>query len=263
MIGKLQDKPQFLYKFRALDGASAHYTSEIIRKRSLWFSKPLSFNDPFDCVPVVSTAATDAEFKAYLDRLYKKHNPTMSREQRRASIGEIMKDPKRRHDSSFVKEIVRETVDRAVNSAGVLSLSSRFDHVLMWSHYASSHSGICLRFKLREESWLKNAQKVIYSPDRPIINIVKDEAMEMQRKAILVKADFWSYEEEWRVVDPVMGAGAHDFNPPDLDGIIFGKKTSQQHKDEFITLAANHPGKVELLQADIDAHKYRLICVPI
>jgi hypothetical protein len=263
MTVAINDKPEHLYKFRALDNGSTQYTFDIIRNRALWFSRPLAFNDPFDCVPVVSSAATDAEFKAYLDRLFKQQNPEMSRTSRRSAISDILKDPKRRHDGDVVKKMFKDTVEKAINSAGVLSLTSRYDHVLMWSHYASSHSGLCLRFRTRETSWIKSAQKVIYSADRPIMNVIRDEAKEMQRKAILTKADFWSYEEEWRIIDPIRGAGAHAYDPPDLDAIIFGKKTTQKHKDQVVALVSRFPHKIELLQSDIDSKQYRLVCTPI
>lgn len=263
MTTAIDEKPEYLYKFRALDNVSAQYTFDIIRNRALWFSKPLAFNDPLDCVPVVSSAATDEEFKAYLDRLFKQQNPEMGRTSRRAAISDILRDPRRRHDSEVVKQMFKDTVEKAVNSAGVLSLTSRYDHVLMWSHYASSHSGICLRFKIREASWIKSAQKVIYSADRPIMNVIRDEAKDMQRKAILTKADFWSYEDEWRIIDPMRGAGAHAFDPPDLDGVIFGKKTTPEHRAEIARLVSRLPHTVELLQSDIDSKQYRLICFPL
>ncbi|MET3482394.1 DUF2971 domain-containing protein [Methylobacterium sp. 1973] len=256
-------KPEFLYKFRALDNASANYTLDILRKNSLWLSKPLNFNDPFDCVPVVSTSATDDKFRDYVNGLFKKFNPAMSRNERRVMISEIMNDPNRRHDSYFIQSAMKKSVDEAVNSAGVLSLTSRFDHVLMWSHYASSHSGICLKFRLRPESWITSARKVLYSADRPIMNIISEPSEEIQRKSILFKADFWAYEDEWRVINPALGAGSHDFDPNDLVGIIFGKNISADHKSEIIKLASKYGKNFELIQASIDDVHYRLNFDPI
>lgn len=53
--------PRYLYKYRGTD----EFTKNIIKNNALWFSTPLSFNDPFDCQITLDTVSTYAEKKHF------------------------------------------------------------------------------------------------------------------------------------------------------------------------------------------------------
>jgi hypothetical protein len=253
-----EEQPEYLYKFRSLDGDSADFTRQIIEDAKLWYSRPLDFNDPFDCSPAASPADTEGELKKYLSRVYRKESG-LPRKERRRIISEHMKEPRFSQGSGYFQKSLTEVIGKAVNSAGVLSLSARYDHVLMWSHYASSHRGICLRFRSDGGSSFCKAQKVLYSPERPILNVLRDNQNEQLEKALLTKADYWSYEEEWRIIDPVRKSGAHPYPREELDGVIFGARTPPGHKDQVIRWLADRRGDVELLEASFDPARFRLV----
>lgn len=40
--------PEYLYKYRSLNGPSFEFTRKIVQDSTVWFSKPSDFNDPFD-----------------------------------------------------------------------------------------------------------------------------------------------------------------------------------------------------------------------
>jgi hypothetical protein len=141
------DDVQHLYKYRSLAGVSAQFVERLILHNELYFPRPNEFNDPFDCCPVPSLRATRDEFARYLNDLYKRRMPRLSRADRRHSVTAILRDSLRDHRSKAAIEAFKRALDEAVNSAGVLSLSAKPDHILMWSHYADSHQGICLRFR--------------------------------------------------------------------------------------------------------------------
>lgn len=52
--------------------------------------------------------------------------------------------------------VIPEAMDKAV---GVLSLTEKPDHPLMWSHYANNHSGLALAFDETNEFFRSPAQK--------------------------------------------------------------------------------------------------------
>lgn len=113
----------------------------------------------------------------------------------------------------------------------VSCLSAVLDQVLMWSHYASSHTGICMRFNTRmpQTDPPDLAYKVDYREARPIVNrVTAPDDYEQLFEAMLVKADFWSDEEEYRMFRPdrLKGAGHESFAPDRLDGVIFGASCS-------------------------------------
>jgi hypothetical protein len=253
-----EEQPVHLYKFRSLDGRSAEFTQQIIAGSKLWYSKPMDFNDPFDCSPVISQEVTNKEMKQYYGRLFKRKS-SLPRRDRRKMLSESLRDQDRKERPASFLEAVRKSISGAVNSVGVLSLSARCDHVLMWSHYASSHRGICLRFRAQGGSSFSRARKVFYSAERPVLNLIRDTRAEQIDKALLTKADFWSYEQEWRIIDPIRKSGAHSYSMEELDGIIFGARISPSDKEAVIAWVGDRRSEVELLDAAFDSTKFRLV----
>ena len=99
----------------------------------------------------------------------------------------------------------------------------------MWSHYADSHSGVCLIFDWNEP-FFAAAQPVAYAQRRPIINPVFDSNDEMLSHALLTKSAQWSYEPEWRIVHYRHGAGSYEFPPEALLGVILGPQISKENR---------------------------------
>lgn len=104
---------------------------------------------------------------------------------------------------------------------GILSLTCKNNNTLMWSHYADSEKGFVIQLnpsdKLFEngKSELKSLQvlnRVKYSNKRPNVNIFDFGIMgpKMIEKTIssilLTKSKAWSYEEELRMIRPLIQA---------------------------------------------------------
>lgn len=250
---------QYVYKFRSMSEESKEFTGRAITHQELYFSNARSFNDPFDCLPVVSTDATKKEFEKYLDGFFDRNNPGMTRKQKIVSIKEISNDPKRNHKSREVKDLLKVGLDKSMDIAGVLSLSKKPDHVLMWSHYADCHRGICLKFKLcKDYGFFTEANDVIYQANRPVFNMITGDHNEIGRAALLTKADFWEYENEVRMVSPKRKPGVHSYPAPLLEGVILGAKISPENKalvKEWISLLDH---EVTLYQARINAKNFSL-----
>jgi len=114
-----------------------------------------------------------------------------------------------------------------IQSCGILSLTSKPVNMLMWSHYADQHRGVCVGYndKARffdEFTHPGGLQKITYikenennTKNRVIKNINKlitsslECSEEKERRRILIevikllfaqKSDHWSYEDEWRIV---------------------------------------------------------------
>lgn len=250
---------KYLYKYRSLSGDSSRYVERILLHDELYFPRPIQFNDPFDCCPVLSLQATDKEFADYLDDMYKRRMPSLSRADRRRSVSAILKDPSRNHRSKEALESFGSAMTEAVNSAGVLSLSAKYDHILMWSHYADSHRGICLRFQASSSTpFFGRAQPIIYQEARPIVNLIHDSPHAQADNALLTKADFWSYEEEWRIVEHEAGPGVHKFPAGLLDVVILGARISSADKQKVLEWVAQRKTKAGVLQAQIDTERFRL-----
>ena len=235
------------------------FTGRAITHQELFFSNARAFNDPFDCLPVVSTNATKKEFESYLGGFFERQYPSITRKQKIASVKEISNDPQRNHKSKEVAQQLRAGLDQAMGIAGVLSLSKDPDHVLMWSHYADCHRGICLEFKVCEEKgFFTEAHDVKYQPTRPVFNMITGDHHEIGRDALLTKADFWSYENEVRIVSPKRKPGVHRYPASLLTGVIFGVNTSDADKALVKEWVESLKHEVTLSQASINPKNYSL-----
>ncbi|MBX9615929.1 MAG: DUF2971 domain-containing protein [Caulobacteraceae bacterium] len=255
--------PPVLYKYRSLSPGAREFTRDIIVNSRLWFAQAASFNDPFDSFPSFTLNSSPAEYEAYVRYVVDKANPLASAEERERVFDYLV---------SLSPETASEMMQRAganhMQNLAVCCLSGVNDQVLMWSHYADSHAGLCLRFKTRPLSAdiPDPAYRVSYAADRPVVNraAAPDDYAGLF-DALLVKADFWAYEQEHRLFRrEVLGGAGHEAFPPDrLDGVIFGARCGPDERAMVQEWVAERGIPVEFLEATPDPQRFRLEVRPL
>ncbi len=144
-------------------------------------------------------------------------------------------------------------VSDRINGYGVYCLSRKCDDILMWSHYADSHKGICLGFKddltrhFEEYDWPIWQESVRYEDDHPFRRIHDDLISKrcfdsddgflnicelssaLLNAAITVKHSSWRYEEEERIFSEMPGLQL--FSAVALDHVVLGMNISKE--DEY------------------------------
>lgn len=77
-------------------------------------------------------------------------------------------------------------------------------NVLMWSHYADSHKGFCVKYEFNSElfdrSRFTQGNKLFMVDKIKYSNSIKIDNEPSIRMALLEKSDFWNYENEMRFV---------------------------------------------------------------
>ena len=175
---------------------------------------------------------------------------------RQKQIPEIMSraDP----EGAFLKP--QENLEKMVYHTGVCSFAGDPLSILMWSHYAANHEGVCLQFELaRDPRYFAAALSVDYTDDYPIVNWVTD----MDYTIVLFrKHTGWKYERERRIVIPESAGTFFEFRPAALSGIIIGCRASDQTIEQLPeSLAEVHPAAFplpQLYRAIKHEDKYRL-----
>ncbi|MUJ22597.1 DUF2971 domain-containing protein [Aliivibrio fischeri] len=255
---------KYLYKFRSMAKDSIRYTERAITEQELYFSNARAFNDPFDCLPVISTEATTEEFKRYLGDMFERRHPYLSRKSVENKITEISKDSTRNHESAALLNNLITAFDGSMSIAGVLSLAKKPDNVLMWSHYADCHQGICLKFKVCEKSgFFTETHDVIYRKERPTFNIITDNIEESGKKALLTKAKFWAYENEVRMVSSKRPPGVYNYPVHLIEGVILGAKISLENRELVKQWIAQVESEIHLYEAVINSKSFGLDIVKI
>lgn len=198
-----------------------HYTNykvgidEIIINNTLLFSKPEIFNDPFDCnVKLLKVEIDDKILNDTISKL----PLSLSRQEKR--------ELKRKYNnpSSLQKIIKKER-----NRFKLACFSELFDEVLLWSHYADKHRGICIGFDfppIYEE-------KFILCPVSYLEELKSIDGMTEVYKVILYwltsKSNRWEYEKEIRAITKNNSTENQEkikFDPQYISEIIFGCNVS-------------------------------------
>jgi hypothetical protein len=100
---------------------------------------------------------------------------------------------------------------------------------------------------------------VKYSKDRPVITVGgEDSDVVLYQKALLTKAEFWQYENEWRFSDYKGGRGLREIPADALTGIILGAKISDKNEKMVRGWIADRSAAIELKRAKFDEEHFRL-----
>jgi hypothetical protein len=156
------------------------------------------------------------------------------------------------------KRLVRDYNDKA----GIFCLAATSNNILMWSHYADHHRGICLEFRTDvKDSIFRMAQPVTYGEEFPhldLLRLVQDENFREATPWMLTKSPCWSYEHEWRILDFENGRGIRVFPPACLSTVILGCCIPDAERKKVTSWAQNFPTPVRVLQAKKSNTNFRL-----
>jgi hypothetical protein len=125
-----------------------------------------------------------------------------------------------------------------LDQAGIACFTQIKDSVLLYSHYADKHKGICLMFAPYKMHFLTALNGQQYrSQFRPVYYFKELPEFDLKRELALIatcKDVAWSYEREWRMFiedgkGGVLGPGLFEFPKEALLGIIFGSEISLEN----------------------------------
>ena len=254
-----------LYKYKSLEGASRDYTLDIIRNSRLYFSRPDQFNDPFDCAPSFALAKSkdDPDFVKELEdderRMAFESGWTSEQlDELRGKEGV----PVERMAAAVRDNTVRQLQD----DTRIFCLSAEQCHPLLWSHYADSHKGICLHFSCGYGSLIGLARQVVCQERREpiLIPLQYQDEDQLADKMVLVKASFWRYENEYRIIGHKGAEWGHSFDdrgrvsfPPELlSGITLGMRISANDRADIMGLASSRKPAIPVWQATEDEGRF-------
>lgn len=249
----IPDRP--LYKFLGVDkGLTPCWQDRLsaLLAGKCYLSSAADFNDPFDCLPYLATPSTSQERAAWIDHMV----PLMADSMRR-DIPASFAHPWARgiiHRLSNAELIagIRQSAHDMAAAMGVFCVAECLGSVLMWSHYASNHQGIALRFEFDPDpERVPIFWKVKYQDERPIL---RHTDFNLQNRAIATalatKATSWEYEQEWRIMLADHARTTMEFDPKAITGIILGARCPEEISDHAKAVAAAHGLQVTRMKPD-------------
>jgi Protein of unknown function (DUF2971) len=257
---------------------------DILRDMQIRFTPPGLCNDPFEMLVVIEQMSNESVMRAFFEE---------TRDSYLASLDELdeeMQGAFRRmaEEFAFLAENIRPFLKEAFfntsyDYAGMLSLTEKYDNLLMWAHYAFYHQGFVIEFdeKLLSEYFVrrslpwdefKGLHKVQYSLERPYRK--NSDALSFS-DLYLVKSKEWEYEQEWRMVKLLREANrelhlpqedVHLFSLPFecITAVILGCRMSPTRINEMASLLASNKqySHIKVLRAILNERRFCLDIVP-
>jgi hypothetical protein len=183
----------------------------------------------------------------------------------------------------FKKKIFNLIADRF----GIASLTTQYNDALMWSHYASSHSGICIEYDFHDYvNKLDDTHMLLfpvsYSEKRVTIDhtildkIVLKNIEEQGRKDILrlffeglyTKNTVWNYENEWRSITLLNNKTDNANRKVKVDNIsavYLGNKMNNKTKSALLKIIDHYSilKKIPIYEMKNDISEYKITEVRI
>lgn len=154
---------------------------------------------------------------------------------------------------SITSESLTKFNEEFIRITRVLCFTEKPNNLLMWAHYASSHTGFVIEFDPKNNFFHKgrslkdeygHLRKVDYLDEIPKIDPISNDIA----KHYLVKSKEWEYEQEWRIFAMEKDAATKIDNtydlyplpPESIKRVILGCQVTHQFEESmYNTLMSN------------------------
>jgi hypothetical protein len=232
----------------------------------LFFYSPATLNDPFDCKFDFSfEGCTLEDIKRFHEKALKYSTVRIAFD--RLEKGDFDQGLWKKNLRKNAMDILQSDIDKM----GILSLSEKNDDILMWSHYADKHQGICLQFdRARLAAW-KCCKSISYKKKflsfTEVSHAFPEDNEKLAYLLLLRKSEHWTYESEWRTIvkpdDDNLGSRYYKFPDELLTGVIFGCQMTDDKKRAIMDLLKRRKNHVQCYEAKKKESEFALRIEPI
>lgn len=259
---------KYFYKYRPLlipnpndpkSNIIDEHTLGLLEHGELYFSKPSKFNDPFDCRIEYDSNISLEIFEKILAK------SKLSEKQKYEYIEKFKQNP---------QEIISQLNESfQFDHLNIFCLTKDEKNILMWSHYAQNHTGICIGFKayLFHGSYIIKTKEIYtnddytnpdnfndnkyiiltrikYRNNMPSKYKIAQDDYDALVKFTTHKAPQWGYEQEYRVIIPnkflrerIKRKQIICVEKTEIGEILFGIKTPDHIKEKIIDIIKTYP----------------------
>ena len=273
-----------LYRYREVNDR----TIDSLKNDKVWLSSALEFNDPYDSG--LTFNQEEIHFQKIkgdlLKEFCKKFNLDIedvvsvtaglslddtvtvlcrtieANDQEAKNIRRVIQKVQEETKDIYVKYVsdMNEIYQQRIFAA---CFSERPDSILMWSHYAKYHTGICIEYDFKE---LEHAHEIIQNlyPVKYTNELIDLEKYKGSRKhvntltlAATSKSNDWEYEKEWRLIY----CKNNDSKPfyqklMKPKHVILGTKIKEDDKKKIIDVCKDRG--ISVKKAVLDRTKYQI-----
>ncbi|RIV73194.1 DUF2971 domain-containing protein [Flagellimonas aequoris] len=257
--------PEIVYKYRSWTN---DYHKDVLLKRQVFLSPPSDFNDPFDCRVTKNhhLLNTPERIEEYIEKGIKGNLGYLISQGRDIEFERNHLRERLQNLDQYQKEFEALDIEYTDKYLGVLSLSERWNSILMWSHYGDFHKGYCLGFDeeiIRTSGYFGKGGRVTYTNDLPKIDPINAENEIMTSfYQTHFKAKDWEYEEEYRLTKLYFDKPNEEPNrviilpENSIREVVIGLNTSNEHKKEIISFCKEKT--IPVYQAKKEQYEFKL-----
>ena len=241
----------------------------VLKDARIRFTQPAALNDPFEFLPCMK-------------RFEEKH---LRRLQTHIEELGVPTDAQKAFLQHFVKANRVNLPFVLSHAFAMLCVSKVADNLLMWSHYASSHTGFVIGFDRRHPFFapgnmsLHGLREVKYSrkrfvlPPEGFLGLSEPEMQLANEQFLFTKSEDWKYEQEMRLVamptradktvaterEPIL---LFNFPKDAVYEVILGARMQQKQRDEIAELMEEQYPRASLSQAVEHEDDYAVRSIP-
>lgn len=252
--------PKILYKYINWSDKPRDKKKNVLFKNILYFSSPLAFNDPFDSMlPIIFDEEYRNSEKFHWDFLMA-DNVIGKTHYSKQEIDRIAKDRflnphKIKYDTNIMTESIQKSIIQRVR---ISCFTTKRDNILMWSHYADCHRGICIGLitDYMQEKQLFMYAKVNYSKNFPKLKQLTNNPL------MYTKSLDWKYENEYRMIN----IDAYDqivYPKRALHEVIIGYKMDKKLMESLINYLQKKYADVRISISSPNQTMFKMDIIPL
>jgi hypothetical protein len=224
-----------LYRFSKLTTDNLHHFQHLLIEQKLHQTPPDQLNDPFECKPDYILERTESEINQVRDHFVKIAMESRQSPQRiKEIIDQVSTDP------SSAEKIIRDASIIGFKHLRICCFTTNKSNLLLWSHYADSHKGVCVEFDATKPP-ISLAFKVHYSNKYPKA-IYPPPSNQRVFVPALTKSKEWEYEDEFRTIfredidNPKIDGKSLILNGDEILNVYLGAEIDTQLKEELLSI---------------------------
>ena len=170
--------------------------------------------------------------------------------------------------------ILKSNKKAASSSIRTTCLSTDYKNILMWSHYANKHNGICIEYDLKsaEGNFILHTLPIIYDDHRVIfdkkcitgitsdykVNFNFEVLTEAIYQSMCYKSKAWKYENEWRVILAKSMTDENKYKAPKITKIYFGVNVDDETFNDSEKRIKLYDPSIECIRLRINGNKFEI-----
>lgn len=260
MDDSLNNMPEVLYKYRDIKNS---FHKKLLFDRELYFTSADKFNDPFDA----SLPFKYDEEQLTEENIFLKYRSMLKAEHPSWDEGKIHVEAYAAQSKGLLKDEVHQEkfneklIDDINRIFGIVSLSENPTDILMWSHYANSHSGFCVgvdpKFIFKNFNPFISLNQIVYAKEIPRIDLFEDPIVYFI-KILCTKSSHWKYEQEYRLVYRDFVNKSLDITEWAIKEVYLGAKMPFKEKASLIEELPKLYSKIKIYDCSLSKSEFKV-----